>query len=222
MSAYHVAAFEVLQDLRRSTTRAHLAASELVREVVTPHARDLVARVLDATRAIDAGVEVLAARESEAALAERRAHERASMPASETTLCELYERLAPALAARGLRWEPPNPITLPGVEAVVLRRLASSLLSLAARCAEPGGEIRLDGYTEAGRIGLRLALESEGGRVPLPVGPELHEALRGCRAGAVRVTQDGAVQVDLGPSAGGATPIADDSHVEEDPPCVAS
>ena len=149
------AALATSRSLRGALARVELAASQLGRDAATPHARALVRSISLAVAELDRGLAALTA-----ALVRDALPRRADAAPVSPVLAEVVARLAPALAARGLRLDAAfgrDDAVLAG-DPHVVRRTALLLL----RCAA-------DGLGAGGRLVLSAARASEDGALVIEV-----------------------------------------------------
>lgn len=149
------AALATSRSLRGALARVELAASQLGREAATPHARTLLRSISLAVAELDRGLTALTA-----ALARDALPRRADPGPVSPVLASLVERLAPALAARGLRLEATLEVgdaSLSG-DPQAVRRAALLLL----RCVA-------DGLGAGGRLALAAARAPDDGALVLSV-----------------------------------------------------
>jgi signal transduction histidine kinase len=195
MAAAHAVA------LRTPLARVQLAASQLERDAVTPHARRLALAIAEAVAELDTGItETLSVLVPPAP------------PATDddvaVVLETLRQRVAPSLRARGVTWEPgpPAEAPVPG-NASWVREAAAVLAREAVVGVGAGGRLRIALVEGTGRLGLRLELE------PAVAAP----SLPGARALALR--RGGVLEMEDGH---GRATLWLPRIAEEGDPCVAS
>ncbi len=157
----------LVRELRTPLARVALAAGELEALAQQPAHAELALRIETALRAADAGIErvlaLLRAREADAVAVD-----------AERELERLRARVAPALAARGVTWQPaPAPGAPVRLEATRLRRGALCLLRAGASALAGGGWLWLSTLRDASRIGLALGCTPGPGRGALLASLEL-------------------------------------------------
>jgi signal transduction histidine kinase len=167
-------ASELLRELRTPLARISLAVEEISAHARHPAQTQLAARIEDALLSADAGIERVIG-----LLREPKIADRAIDAARE--LARLRERVAPALAARGIEWPAPE-LTAPSAEiridATQLRRGALCVLRAATEALASGGWLRIEVACDGVREGLRLWLGAPAGRAEVV-------ASRSLRAGAL-------------------------------------
>lgn len=186
-------------ELRAPLSRVELAASQLLREALTPAGRRTAERIGEAVREVDRGIARLLA------WIEPEADAAAGADWSQV-LGELRRRLAGVLALRGITWEEGPLAAAPGTDPGRARLLATALLRAAAARAGAGGRFRVELRAEEG--GAVLSVRCRGGATAGPPPPAVEEA-RGLALsqGAVletRKTADGAVLALRLPAGGAA------------------
>lgn len=179
------AALATTRSLLGAVARIELAASRLARDVAAPHARALLHSISCAVAELDRGLLRLAALSTDRSPAARSPRPVPAGPLL-TTLCE---RLASAMAARGLALErgadEPGGDALLVAEPAALQRLALALLRFAAARLAAGGHLRIRVQASGPTREPILVLECDG---PLsahatetPAGVALRALLAGAR-----------------------------------------
>lgn len=142
-------------EMRSPLARIELLASQLAREGATPRARSLACAISEAVGEID----LLIARSLELLAPSAWA------PPGEAdlrpVLSAVRERLAPALAARGLRWlDQPSPDAVVGDPSLAREALVNLLREAAARAGNPA-ELELTLRGDAEGYGFHLRWRSD-------------------------------------------------------------
>lgn len=185
------AALATSRSLLGAVARIELAASRLARDLAAPHARALLHSISCAAAELDRGLLRLAA----LSVARRHAARTRSPAPAGPILTALCERLAPALAARGLALErgtdEPDAGAAPIADPVDVQRLALGLVRFAAARLAAGGRLRIHVQGADTRGGPVLVLESDGPRpvhdTDAPAGAALRASVTVARAGLEHV-----------------------------------
>jgi len=165
-----------LADLRAALTRAHLAASEIEREVASPRAARLVRRVMSATSEMERTLERVSLRmpsapdRQDAEPRATRLLEPASAAAPQRVLDGLHDRLAPILALRGIRWSRPTLGSVAGVESEVaaqrLQRIDAEWVRVNCDAPQSADRIEVETFAREGATWLRLSAWGGSGSTP--------------------------------------------------------
>jgi len=169
-AAGDVGAFEPVAEARALAARIHLAASELEREAATPRMVAIAARLREATRELAHWADTLASRSL-------RSRGRATRGARlDRELRTLHARIAPVLAARGVRWESPETLeSACALDAGDLRRCLCELLRASTAGLERGARVATRIRVGERRVAVDVSVE--GARGAGAESPGLH-ALR--------------------------------------------
>jgi K+-sensing histidine kinase KdpD len=136
--------------MRTPLARIELAASWLERENGTPAAQEMAAGIGEAVGDLDRMIAQLLT-----VLVPPVPIEAASEQLKDV-IPELHERLAPVLAARGIRWEPPGAAPQAVGDSEAFRAAALVVVRAGANLAGPGGWLSVDFQKDEHRYGLRL------------------------------------------------------------------
>jgi signal transduction histidine kinase len=136
--------------MRTPLARIELAASQLEREDGTPAARGLAAGIGEAVGDLDRMITQLLGALVSPALGKDAGGK------LDDVILALHDRLAPVLAARGVRWDSPESTPKAFGDPDVLRVAALAVLRAGAEWAGPGGWLSLQIQEDEQYYGLRL------------------------------------------------------------------
>ncbi len=142
----------IAAQMKTPLSRVELAASQLMRDALTPANRRLASRVSDAAEDLDALIGRLLA------LLAPGAKERVVEGDLREVIDSLHRRLSPVLAARGIEWAEPasdQGRALVGDQRRS-RRAALMLLRSAAKLVGSGGRLAIEGVIEGSECAVRL------------------------------------------------------------------
>lgn len=159
-AAADVGAFEPVAEARALAARIHLAASELEREAATPRMAAIAARLREATRELAHWADTLASRSPRS-----RSRGRATRGARlDRELRTLHARIAPVLAARGVRWESPETVeSACALDAGDLRRCLCDLLRASTAGLERGARVATRVRMGERRVAVDISVEGARG-----------------------------------------------------------